>query len=128
DPQLNLSAFFGMPLRVEPAQTLLRGDEKLTLGPLEFELIFTPGHSPGSVCFHQPDSRLAVVGDTLFAGSIGRTDFPTSDGPLLLQSIREKLLTLDPDTQIHPGHMDPTTIGHEKQHNPFVGESARWSG
>jgi hydroxyacylglutathione hydrolase len=126
NPELNLSAFFDMPFTVAPADELLRGDESLTLADRAFEILFVPGHSPGSICFHQPEAKIAVVGDTLFAGSIGRTDFPTSDGPALLEGIREKLLTLDDETRLFPGHMDPTTVGQEKQHNPFVGVNARW--
>ncbi|QDU71344.1 MBL fold metallo-hydrolase [Mucisphaera calidilacus] len=120
-PELNLSAMLAEPITcTEPEETLTHG-QTLTLGEWPFEVRHVPGHSPGGVCLYQPKSNLAIVGDTLFAGSIGRHDFPTSDGPLLLQSIREQLLTLPDETSILPGHGPASTIGTERQTNPFVG-------
>ncbi len=120
EPQLNLSAFLAEPVSApEPTETLEHGDT-LTLGNLAFEVRHTPGHSPGGITLYQPDHGLALVGDTLFAGSIGRHDFPTSNYADLERSIREQLYTLPDATRVLPGHMAETTIGHEKRTNPFV--------
>jgi len=83
-------------------------------------VIHTPGHSPGSVSFVIDCIGTAIVGDTLFANSIGRYDFPTSDGPTLMASIRERLYALPDETRILPGHGPETTIAREKRTNPFV--------
>lgn len=121
DPELNLSVFLGNPiaLRTRPARLLAHGDT-LTLGDRAFTVLHTPGHSPGSLALHSPVDALAIVGDTLFAGSIGRTDFPHSDHEQLLASIRQHLYTLPEATTLHPGHGPVTTVGHEKRTNPFV--------
>lgn len=101
----------------EPTRELVDGDQ-LLLGELSLTVIHTPGHSPGGICLHLAD-RL-FVGDTLFAGSIGRTDLPGGDQQLLVRNIKEKLLCLDADTRVYPGHGPVTTIGREKLHNPFL--------
>jgi hydroxyacylglutathione hydrolase len=88
-----------------------------TFGELSFKVLETPGHSPGGVCFlFEKD---VFVGDTLFAGSIGRTDFPGGSMSTLMESIRTRLMCLADDTVVHCGHMGQTTIGHERRHNPF---------
>jgi len=121
DPVLNLSfILMGNPLRVPEADELLEGGETLELGPLRFEVRHTPGHSPGGITLYEPDAAVAIVGDTLFHRSIGRTDFPTSDHDTLIRSIREQLFTLPDETRVLPGHMSPTTIGDEREHNPHV--------
>lgn len=102
-----------------PTATIDEGDE-VTLGGWRFELLYVPGHSPGSLAFYQPDHGFCVVGDALFAGSVGRTDLPGGDWETLLASIREKLFQLPDETQILPGHMGLSTIGAEKAGNPFV--------
>ncbi|MEQ9453555.1 MAG: MBL fold metallo-hydrolase [Phycisphaeraceae bacterium] len=123
-PDLNLSAMLPTPITWPPAEDTLHHDDNLTLADgLDFQVRHVPGHSPGGVCFYQPDSALAIVGDALFAGSIGRHDFPTSDGPLLLKSIAEQLLTLPDETVIFPGHGPESTIAREKQTNPYVGSN-----
>jgi len=120
DAGLNLSGDFGMPFEVAgPDRTLVDGDE-LALGATRWRVIHTPGHSPGGITLYHAESAIALVGDTLFAGSIGRYDFPTSDGEQLFASIREKLYALPDETRVLPGHMGATTIGHEKATNPFV--------
>ncbi len=126
DPQANLSAPFGMPLVSPPADRLLEHGEVLQLGPTQLEVFHTPGHSCGHVVFLCRDTRpwLALVGDVLFAGSIGRTDFPDGDTHQLLRSIREVLFRWPDDTVILPGHGPASTIGQEKRHNPFVGLGA----
>ncbi|MDX2114296.1 MAG: MBL fold metallo-hydrolase [Planctomycetota bacterium] len=120
DARLNLSAALGEPFETGgPDRTLAEGDE-LTLGDSRWRVLHTPGHSPGGVALVCEALGLALVGDTLFAGSIGRHDFPTSDGPLLVRSIREKLYALDERTRVLPGHGPETSIGREKRSNPFV--------
>jgi glyoxylase-like metal-dependent hydrolase (beta-lactamase superfamily II) len=89
------------------------------------EVLELPGHSPGHVVFvHRSKPIVVFGGDVLFRGSIGRSDLPGGDGPLLIRGIRNKLFTLPDDTVIYPGHGPVTTTGHEKQTNPFVGELA----
>lgn len=120
NPDLNLSTFVEMNVTTPPADELLQDGQTLRLGEMTWSVLHTPGHSPGGITLYHAPSRQAIVGDTLFAGSIGRYDFPTSDGPLLLKSIREKLLTLPDDTRVLPGHGPETTIGVERRSNPFL--------
>jgi len=101
-----------------PDRTVDDGDE-IQVGSITLSVIHTPGHTQGGISLHA-DSAV-FVGDTLFAGSVGRTDFPGGDFDTLKASIREKLFTLDDDITVYPGHMGPTTIGREKRTNPFVG-------
>ena len=98
---------------------LVEGDT-VTVGNLTFDVLFVPGHSPGSVVFVCRNAPVAFVGDTLFQGSIGRTDFPGCDHDLLINGIKTKLFTLPEDTVCLPGHGEATTIGAEKASNPFV--------
>ena len=93
--------------------------ETLNLGNDEFEILNVPGHSPGHVAFHNKDQKLVLSGDVLFEGSIGRTDLYKGDHGQLLDSIRTKLFALDSETKVYSGHGNPTTIGFEKEHNPF---------
>ena len=86
-------------------------------------MIFTPGHTPGHVVFFNRDMKIAFVGDVLFKGSIGRTDFPRGDHATLIASITEKLWPLGNDVQFVPGHGPLSTFGHERQSNPFVGDA-----
>ena len=120
DPMLNLSALMGMPVSVtEPDHTLRDGDT-LTLGGEPWRVVHAPGHSPGGVLFVHDASKQAIVGDTLFAGSIGRIDFPSSDAEAFRTTILKVLMNLPDDLTIHPGHGPATTIGHERETNPFV--------
>ena len=120
NPELNLSAFIAMPIQApEPTGTVEHG-QRLDLNGCAFEVRHTPGHSPGGITLYQADHAVALVGDTLFDGSIGRHDFPTSNFADLESSIREQLYTLPDDTRVLPGHMAETTIGKEKATNPFV--------
>jgi hydroxyacylglutathione hydrolase len=91
-------------------------------GAIELEVIHTPGHSPGSISLVSDDALFS--GDTLFAGSIGRTDLPGGDGNALVDAVRSKLFTLRDDARVFPGHGPPTTLARERAHNPFVGEAA----
>ena len=120
DPMLNLSVVLEEPLVCPRATGFLEHKQSLDIGGLRCEVRHTPGHSPGGVTFYFPDQALAFVGDTLFAGSVGRTDFPTSDHELLFESIRSQLLTMPDDTRVLPGHGPDTTIGREKRSNPFL--------
>lgn len=86
----------------------------------KFQVLFTPGHAPGHVSLYHAASGFLLSGDVLFRESIGRTDLPGGDMATLLKSIREKLFTLPDETRVYAGHMGPTTIGHEKKHNPFL--------
>lgn len=114
------AAAFGLPAETSPApQRLLEGGERLQLGELLVDVLHTPGHTPGGICLLINDQ--VIVGDTLFAGSIGRTDLPGGDHQTLIESIREKLLVLPDETVAHPGHGPSTSIGREKLYNPFLG-------
>ncbi|MCS6852950.1 MAG: MBL fold metallo-hydrolase [Gemmataceae bacterium] len=122
DPELNMSAPFGLPITSPPADQTLREGDVLDLAGIRLEVLDLPGHSPGHIVFllrRQPP--IVFAGDTLFRGSVGRWDFPGSDGNLLLTGIREKLFRLPPETVVYPGHGPATTIGHERATNPFVG-------
>ncbi len=94
--------------------------DRVEIGELTFEVLHCPGHSPGSIAFFNPEQRLAIVGDVLFAGSIGRTDLPGGNHRQLLSSIRDKLLPLEDDVAIISGHGPTSTIGRERATNPFL--------
>lgn len=113
---------WGLPITVPPFTTdvLLEGTDRLALHGLEFQLAHVPGHSPDSVTFHHPPSATVICGDTVFAGSIGRTDLPGGDHQTLLSAIRHHLLSLPPNTRLLPGHGPPTTVAAEQQANPFL--------
>ncbi len=116
------AAWLGVP---SPQSTkidnLVSEGDQLRFGRLSGEVLFTPGHSPGSVCLHLPEGTGKLfAGDTLFYQSIGRTDLWGGSHEHILQSIRDKLWALDEATVVYPGHGQPTTIGHEKRFNPFV--------
>lgn len=120
DPVLNLSGLVGLPVTgPEPSRLLLHG-ETLTLGGEPWRVLHTPGHSPGGICLVHDRSKQSIVGDTLFAGSVGRTDFPGSSPRTLEVSIRQHLYTLPDDTVVYPGHGPATSIGREKRFNPYV--------
>ena len=111
----DLTRSWGMPLEVADYQVTetLAGKESLTLGNFRFDLLHVPGHSPDSVVFSLPEHDLALVGDTLFNQGFGRTDLPGGDESLLFQGIREKLLTLPPQTRLYPGHGPHTSPSAE---------------
>ncbi|WP_305080661.1 MBL fold metallo-hydrolase [Microbulbifer sediminum] len=104
-----------------PDRWLEQGDT-VTVGEETLEVHHCPGHTPGHVIFFHPGSRLALVGDVLFAGSIGRTDFPRGDHDTLVRSIREKLWPLGDDVRFIPGHGPMSTLGQERETNPFVAD------
>lgn len=114
---------YGIAGRVfEPDRWLAEGD-RVHVGALTFHVYHTPGHTPGHVIFHHPESKLALVGDVLFAGSIGRTDFPMSDHQALIDSVVTKLWPRGDDTAFIPGHGPMSNFAQERRHNPFVGDS-----
>jgi len=116
---------FGFPATppLTPDRWLADGDT-VTVGGLALDVIHTPGHTPGHVCFIDKPGRLAVVGDVLFAGSIGRSDFPRGDHAALIRSIRAKLFPLGDDFAFIPGHGPMSTFGAERRDNPFVADWA----
>lgn len=126
DPMANLSGVYGLPFTSPPADQTVRHGDTLRLAGFELEVLETPGHSSGHVVFvwKEPTPWLVFGGDVLFAGSIGRTDFPDGDHDQLIASIRNQLFKLPADTQVLPGHGPVTTIGEERRHNPFVGDRA----
>jgi hydroxyacylglutathione hydrolase len=107
----------------EPSRWLDDGDE-VTVGDLRFHVRHCPGHTPGHVVFHHPQSNLALVGDVLFKGSVGRWDFPHGDQQQLIRSITDKLWPMGEETAFVPGHGPMSTFGHERRTNPFVGDAA----
>lgn len=122
DAHENLTALFGAPITSPPADRLVREGDVVEAAGLLLEVLDIPGHSPGHVVFvHRSAPCVVFGGDVLFRGSIGRCDFPNSNGPLLLQGIRDKLFALPDDTIVYPGHGPVTTVGREKRFNPFVG-------
>lgn len=117
---------FGFPAleAFEPDRWLEDGDT-VCFGEVTLDVIFCPGHTPGHVVFYSPREHLAIVGDVLFQGSIGRTDFPRGDHAALIRSIREKLFPLGDDIAFVPGHGPMSTFGQERAHNPFVGDDVQ---
>jgi glyoxylase-like metal-dependent hydrolase (beta-lactamase superfamily II) len=110
----------GVPVTATEPDRLLHDGDTLTLGDATWRVVHTPGHSPGGVLFIHDPSLQAIVGDSLFAGSIGRIDFPTSDPEAFRRSILQVMMDLPDDLVIHPGHGPATTIGRERASNPFV--------
>ena len=121
DPYLNLSNDFGTHLKIDP-DILYRDGDVITAAGLTCKLIATPGHTSGGCCYYFEDEKILMSGDTLFEESVGRTDFPTSSTSELIRSIREKLFVLPDDVLVYSGHGEMTSIGHEKEYNPFCGE------
>lgn len=118
DERQNLSFYFAPAVKMQPADFLLHDGQELTVGEIKIKVLATPGHSRGSVSFLTADGLIS--GDTLFAGSIGRTDFPGGSLEQLLQGVEQKLLVLPDETPVYPGHGEATTIGTEKRVNPFL--------
>jgi len=111
--------FFGFHAEPQPPVThTLRDGDVVQIGPFRFEVLHTPGHTPGGVCFKI--GQEVFVGDALFAGSIGRSDLPGGSHQQLIKGIRRKILTLDDSITLYPGHGPPTTVGEERTSNPFL--------
>jgi glyoxylase-like metal-dependent hydrolase (beta-lactamase superfamily II) len=105
---------------VRPPDDTLEDGRIIAISGITGNILHTPGHTQGSVCLHLPEKNLVLAGDTLFAGSVGRSDLPGGDGRTLIRSIHEKLLTLPDSTVVVPGHGSNTTIGVERESNPFL--------
>ncbi len=124
DADANLSAPFGIPIRSPKADRTVKEGDVIEAAGIRLEVVDLPGHSPGHVVFvHRSEPILVFGGDVLFRGSIGRSDFFNSRPEVFLEGIRSKLMTLPADTIVYPGHGPVTTIGHERQTNPFVGNA-----
>jgi glyoxylase-like metal-dependent hydrolase (beta-lactamase superfamily II) len=121
DPVKNLSYGFGFPMRMQNPTRLLADGEELEVAGLSFKVISVPGHSPGSVVLYSEKDEAVFTGDTLFAQNIGRGDLPGGDMRLLVEGIREKILSLPEKTVVWPGHANRTRIGTEKKTNPYAG-------
>lgn len=119
DPEMNVSSSMGRSASVTPDH-FLRDGQHFTVAGIEFEVIHTPGHTKGGCCYYQKEEKLLFSGDTVFMESVGRTDFPTGNSRELLQSLREKILTLPSEVQIYPGHGPDTSVGYEMAYNPYA--------
>ena len=114
--------YFGLPdLKVPDALTPIEHNDEIIFEDYSIKVLHTPGHSPGSVCFHFVSEDFVFTGDTLFKHAIGRTDLPGGDSRKIIPSIKNNLFKLNDDCVVYPGHMMPTTILEEKTNNPFFG-------
>lgn len=118
DPTLNLSGFLGINLYSPPPDRLLKDGDIITIDSLSFCVVHTPGHTPGHISLVSDEH--AFVGDVIFQGSIGRTDFPKASSQRLIESIRNKIYQLPDNTILYPGHGPNTSVGEEKRNNPFI--------
>lgn len=119
DPQQNVSAMFGKPVATT-ADVFVKDGEVLEIAGFKIQVLATPGHTKGGVCYYLKEHDAAFSGDTVFQCSVGRTDFPGGSASELSRSIREKLFVLPEDTQLFPGHGDSTVVSYEKKYNPFA--------
>jgi glyoxylase-like metal-dependent hydrolase (beta-lactamase superfamily II) len=119
DASQNLSAFVGQEISVKAADQLLQDNDKIECGKINLDVIHTPGHTRGGISLKcGPD--VLITGDTLFAGSVGRSDFPGGSHNQLISSIKNRLLVFPPETKVYPGHGPSSTIGDEMSENPFL--------
>lgn len=119
DPMKNLSGTWGQSLSVR-ADHYLKDDETVEIAGISIRVLHTPGHTKGSCCFYLPEEKVLFSGDTLFCGSYGRIDFPTSSGSAMQESVGKLLRELPEDVQVYPGHEMFTTIAFEKRYNPLA--------
>ena len=120
DGESNLSSTYVRGgYRFEEAVPVSDG-QQLEIAGFQFRVIHTPGHTPGGCCYYMEQEGVLFSGDTLFQTSVGRSDFPGGSVSALVRSVKEKLLVLPEETHVYPGHMEETTIGYEKLHNPFI--------
>ena len=120
DGESNLSSTYVRGgYRFEEAGPVSDG-QQLEIAGFQFRVIHTPGHTPGGCCYYMEQEGVLFSGDTLFQTSVGRSDFPGGSASALVRSVKEKLLVLPEETHVYPGHMEETTIGYEKLHNPFI--------
>ena len=121
NPTENLSLMAGVMVQARPAEVLLNSEDTYyEASGLRFKVLHTPGHTPGGICLYDSDEDILFAGDTLFAGSVGRSDFPGGNHRVLIDMIRKKLLILPVATTVYTGHGPATTIGNEKESNPFL--------
>ncbi len=118
DTEKNLSALYGGGLTIQ-ADRLLADQEELQLAGFQIRVLYTPGHTAGSVCYYLPKEGVLFSGDTLFRGSVGRTDFPTGSMGRIHESLHATLFSLPDDTMVYPGHGEETDIGYERRYNPY---------
>lgn len=116
-----LGEYFGFHCETSPEpKVFLTEKDRVSFGNTTFSILFTPGHSPGSISFYHEPSKIIISGDVLFYGSVGRYDLPGASGPVLFQSIEEKLMSLPDEVKVYSGHGPETTIGFERRNNPFL--------
>ena len=121
NPAANLSVMSGTMVQTRPAEKCLGDSEQFyTAVGFRFQVLHTPGHTPGGICLYSAKEKVLFAGDTLFAGSVGRSDFPGGSHKLLIKMIKERLLILPEQTKVYPGHGPETTILEEKKFNPFL--------
>ena len=120
NPNGNLSNDFAETVGTVKPDVFVRHEEELTLAGFRIRVLHTPGHTPGSCCYYLPEEGVLFSGDTLFAGSCGRTDFPGGSGRMMRESLELLVTTLPEETAVFPGHDQFTSIGEEKRYNPFV--------
>ena len=120
NPSANVSALIGHPIVAPPPDHLVEDEQLLNFGSISLRVLSTPGHSPAGVCYLHEEKGLLFTGDTLFWSSIGRTDFPGSSHEQLIESIKSKILTLPDSIECFPGHGPKTTVGAERENNPFL--------
>lgn len=122
NPNGNLSALYGFPVVLHEPDFLLNDGDRLNIVDIEIQAILVPGHSAGHLIFsmHQGEGLILFVGDVIFMDSIGRSDFSDGNETLLLEGIRDKILTLPDTTVLYPGHGSQTTVGRERRYNPFL--------
>lgn len=120
DPERNLSWLAGVALMTGPVDVRVAGGDVIEAAGIRLEVIHTPGHTPGGISLYERGDGVVFSGDALFAGSVGRTDFPGGDSRQLVAGIQRGLLGLPDSTRVYPGHGPTTTIGWERRHNPFL--------
>jgi hydroxyacylglutathione hydrolase len=120
DPTPEIKYFNPMDQTPSKADGFVNENDILTIGDLNFKIIFTPGHSTGGICLYEEQQKVLFSGDTLFFETVGRTDFPGGSMEILINSIKSKLLILPDETTIYPGHDETSTIKHEKEFNQYL--------
>lgn len=120
DPVHNLSKFLGSTTKEPAADQLVEDGDVISFGQINLKVLHTPGHTPGGMCLYSQEEKVCFTGDTIFNGSVGRTDLPGGSYATLIKSIYDKLLTLPSDVTIYPGHGPKSTISEEKAINPFL--------
>lgn len=119
DVRMNCSAMFGCPERYE-ADVFVKDGEMLSVAGFDIKVLHTPGHTPGGACYYFEKEKALLSGDSLFCGSVGRTDFPGGSMSSLVRSLKEKIMVLPRDVEVLPGHMMRSTIGREAEYNPYL--------